>query len=188
MSIKIRGFIKTDLTCIGATHVEWIFVRRERPIGEPLGRVRWPSGVGIDNSQREGKVIMKFSNTDGRRAGVGVGCLLGGVAAAMVSMPTAAAAPDQCGADQLAGTVSSVTGQARQYLGTHPGANQVVTAAYGQPRDQASSNIRGYFTANPQEYYELRGILAPIGDAQRQCNVTLLPADLAAAYTEFMAG
>jgi heme-binding protein len=165
-----------------------MFVRREPLIAPRFGRVRWLSGAGIDNSQGEGKVIMKFSDTNGRRAGVGVGCLLGGVAAAMMSMPTAAAAPDQCDADQLAGTVSSVTGQARQYLGAHPGANQVVTAAYGQPRDQASSNIRGYFTANPQEYYELRAILAPIGDAQRQCNVTLLPADLASAYAEFMAG
>jgi heme-binding protein len=31
-------------------------------------------------------------------------------------------------------------------------------------------------------------ILAPIGDAQRQCNVTMLPPELASAYTEFMAG
>ena len=31
-------------------------------------------------------------------------------------------------------------------------------------------------------------ILAPIGDTQRQCNVSLLPADLASAYSEFMAG
>lgn len=133
---------------------------------------------------------MNFSGMSARRRGVrvGVGCLLGGVAAAMVSMPSAAAAPGRCDADQLAGTVSTVTGQARQYLGVHPGANQVVTAAYGQPRDQAASNIRGYFTANPQEYYELRGILAPIGDAQTRCNVTLLPPDLASAYTEFMAG
>ncbi len=133
---------------------------------------------------------MNFSGMSARRRGVrvGVGCLLGGVAAAMVSMPSAAAAPGRCDADQLAGTVSTVTGQARQYLGVHPGANQVVTAAYGRPRDQAASNIRGYFTANPQEYYELRGILAPIGDAQTRCNVTLLPPDLASAYTEFMAG
>ena len=45
---------------------------------------------------------------------------------------------------------------------------------------EAEANIRGYFTANPQEYYELRGILAPIGDTQRACNVSVLPPDLAA--------
>ena len=63
-----------------------------------------------------------------------------------------------------------------------------MTAAAGQPRDQAAANLRGYFTAHLQEYYDLRGILAPIGDAQRQCKVTVLPSDLASAYNEFMAG
>ncbi|PRC51258.1 hemophore-related protein, partial [Mycobacterium sp. ITM-2017-0098] len=32
------------------------------------------------------------------------------------------------------------------------------------------------------------GILAPIGDAQNNCNVTVLPADLQSAYNTFMAG
>jgi hemophore-related protein len=70
------------------------------------------------------------------------------------------------------------------YLDAHPGANQAVTAAMGRPRDQAAVNLRGYFTAHPQEYYDydLRGILAPVGDAQRQCNVSVLPPDLASAY------
>jgi hemophore-related protein len=63
-----------------------------------------------------------------------------------------------------------------------------VTTAFSQPRDQAAATLRGYFTANPGEYYDLRGILAPIGDAQQQCNMTVLPPDLAAAYSEFMAG
>lgn len=112
---------------------------------------------------------------------------IGALAAAMVMAPTANAT-DQCTAASISGTVSTVTGQARDYLNAHPGADRVVTAAYGQPRAQASADIRGYFTANPQEYVELRGILAPIGDVQRQCNVTVLPPELASAYAEFMAG
>ena len=133
---------------------------------------------------------MNLGNTHRSRrlARICAGSVLGGVAAAMLAAPPAPAAPDPCSPDQLADTVSSVTGQTRQYLGAHPAANQVVTAAYGQPRDQAASSIRGYFTAHPQEYFELRGILTPIGDAQRQCNVSVLPPDLAAAYNEFMAG
>jgi heme-binding protein len=127
-------------------------------------------------------------NAPRRVVAVGAACLVGGLAAATIAGPTASAAPDQCSADALAGTVSSVTGSARQYLASHPGANHVVTAAYGQPRPEAAANVRGYFTANPQEYYELRGILAPIGDAQRQCNVQVLPPDLASAYDQFMAG
>ena len=81
-----------------------------------------------------------------------------------------------------------MTAAARTYLDGHPGANQVVTAAYNQPRPEAAANVRGYFTANPQEYYDLRGILAPIGDVQQQCNVTVLSPELASAYSEFMAG
>ena len=57
-----------------------------------------------------------------------------------------------------------------------------------QPRPEAEANLRGYFTANPGEYYDLRGILAPLGDAQRNCNVTVLPPDLQSAYNSFMAG
>jgi hemophore-related protein len=136
------------------------------------------------------EMIMKFSSITARRTVIGIcaGGLLGGFAGATIAAPIASAAPQQCDAGSLANTVSTTTGSARAYLDAHPDTNRVVTAAMGQPRDQASANLRGYFTGHPQEYYDLRGILAPIGDAQRQCNVTVLPPDLASAYTEFMAG
>jgi heme-binding protein len=132
---------------------------------------------------------MKISSMSARRrvAGVSAGCLLGGMAIGILGAPSAAAAPD-CSPEGVSATVSTVTGAARQYLGGHPGANQVVTAAYGQPRPQAAADLRSYFTANPQEYNDLRGILAPIGDTERQCNVTALPPQLESAYDEFMAG
>jgi heme-binding protein len=131
---------------------------------------------------------MKYRGITARRTAAGICAgLLGGIAAATIAAPSAAAAPD-CSADRVAGTVSDVTGSARAYLAGHPGANQAVTAAMGQQRPQAEANLRGYFTANPQEYYDLRGILAPIGDVQSQCNVTVLPPDLASAYSTFMAG
>jgi hemophore-related protein len=134
-------------------------------------------------------MIMKFSGNTARRrvAGVAAGCLFGGVAAATIAAPNAVAAPD-CTAGGVSNTVSTTLGSARTYLNTHPGANQAVGAAFSQPRPQAASTLRGYFTANPQEYYDLKGILAPIGDTQSQCNVSVLPPDLAAAYSEFMAG
>lgn len=134
---------------------------------------------------------MKFSSivapSRQRVAGVSAGCLLGGLAIGIIGAPSAAAAPD-CSPEAVHATVSSVTGAAQQYLATHPGASQVVTAAYGQPRGDAAANIRGYFTAHPNEYYDLRGILAPIGDTERQCNVVALPPSLESAYHEFMAG
>jgi len=122
-----------------------------------------------------------------RRDAFNTAVLISGFAAAVIVAPTAGAAPD-CSPGALSNTVGSTTGSARQYLQNHPDANDVVTAAESQPRPVAAANLRGYFTAHPQEYYELRGILAPIGDAQRQCNSTLLPPDLASAYDEFMAG
>jgi hemophore-related protein len=131
---------------------------------------------------------MKFNRMSARRnvAGIAAGILLGGVAATAMA-PAASAAPD-CSAAGVSGTISTVTGSARDYLAAHPGANQVVTAAYGQPRPQAEASLRGYFTANPGEYTELRGILAPLGDTQRACNVTVLPPALSSAYEQFMAG
>ncbi|UUO01893.1 heme-binding protein [Mycolicibacterium novocastrense] len=132
---------------------------------------------------------MKIRGIAARRqiAGACAASLLGGLAAATIAAPSAMAAPD-CSASAVSGTVSNVTGAARSYLDSHPGANQAVTTAFGQPRNEASATLRGYFTANPQEYYDLRGILAPIGDVQRTCNISALPPELASAYDEFMAG
>ena len=42
--------------------------------------------------------------------------------------------------------------------------------------------------SRPHEYYDLRGILSPIGDTERQCSVTALPPNLESAFHEFMAG
>ena len=120
-------------------------------------------------------------------SGKAAAVLVGGMAVATLAAPMASAAPD-CSSAGVADTVSSVTGSAQQYLAGHPGANQVLTAAYGQPRPQAEANVRGYFTANPAEYHELRGILAPLGDTQQACNVSVLPPNLQTAYSAFMAG
>jgi hemophore-related protein len=121
-----------------------------------------------------------------RRFGLGAG-LLGVTAATLITAPSASAAPD-CSQASVTNTVDSVTGSARQYLSAHPGANAVVNQAISQPRPQASADVRSYFTAHPQEYMELRGILAPIGEKQRQCQTVALPPELASAYAEFMAG
>lgn len=121
-----------------------------------------------------------------RRTGFAAGAV-GAMAATVLAAPTASAAPD-CSPAAVSSTVNAVTGSAHQYLAAHPGANAVVTQAANQPRPEAAANVRSYFTAHPQEYYELRGILAPIGETQRQCNTTVLPPELASAYSEFMAG
>ena len=62
------------------------------------------------------------------------------------------------------------------------------TAASNQPHPQAAATLRDYFSTHPQEYSDLRGILAPIDDTERQCHVTALPPNLESAYRQFMAG
>ena len=131
---------------------------------------------------------MKISDLFARRRIAGItGCVLVGAVAAGISAAPVMAAPD-CSPAGVNTTVSSATGAAQQYLAAHPGAKQVVMTAYGQPRPEAESDLRSYFTAHPNEYYDLRGVLAPIGDTERQCNVTALPPNLESAYQEFMAG
>lgn len=122
-----------------------------------------------------------------RVSGVGVGCVLGGIGIGVVGGPLAAAAPD-CSPAGVQATVASATQSARQYLDAHPGANQAAIAASNQPHPQAAATLRDYFSTHPQEYSDLRGILAPIDDTERQCNVTALPPNLESAYHQFMAG
>src|ERR1700758_1945595 len=125
---------------------------------------------------------MKISSIVARRrvGGISAGCLLGGLTLGIIAGPSAAAAPD-CSPDGVNATVSSVTGAAQQYLAAHPDTNQVVMVAYGQSPAQAESSLRGYFTAHPQQYTDLRGILAPIADTERQCNVSALAPNMEGA-------
>lgn len=134
--------------------------------------------------------MTKFSGKSVRRqaAGFFAGCgLLTGLAATTIAAPTASAAPD-CSPAAVHSTVNSSESSAQQYLNSHPDAGAAVSNAFNEPRPQASADLRSYFTAHPQEYYDLRGILAPIGDVQQQCNTTVLSPGLASAYNEFMAG
>ncbi|MCV7228245.1 heme-binding protein [Mycolicibacterium komossense] len=115
-------------------------------------------------------------------------CAIGGLAAATLTAPSAMAEPQDCSPAGIAGTVATTSTSAKAYLAAHPGANQAVMTAQNQPRGEASATLRNYFGSNPGEYNDLRGILAPIGNAQDECHVQALPPDLASAYSEFMAG
>ena len=130
---------------------------------------------------------MKISRSPLYRWVAGVGCVLGSIGIGIVGTPSAAAAPD-CSPEGVQATVASVTGSARQYLDSHPDANQAATAASNQPHPQAAATLREYFSMHPHEYSDLPGILAPIDDTEHQCHVTALPPNLESAYHQFMAG
>jgi hypothetical protein len=53
-------------------------------------------------------------------------------------------------------------------------------------KPQAAATLRDYFSTHPQQYSDLRGILAPIADTERQCNVAARPPNLDWAYHQFM--
>lgn len=124
---------------------------------------------------------MSFSKT------MGAGFVFAGIAAAGIAAPTASAAPD-CSPAGLQNTVNSSIGEAQNYLSGRPEANRVVMTALTQPRGDAATELRSYFTANPGEYYDLRDILAPIGEQQQVCGDSGLSPALTSAYNQFVAG
>jgi heme-binding protein len=106
---------------------------------------------------------------------------VGGLVAATIAVPTAAAQP-QCTAAGLSnalGTVSSATGA---YLTSHPGANDVVTEAGGLPAGEGENSIRTYFVTHPQEWADLQAIAQPLRALRQQCNVDVAPAQIARLF------
>jgi hemophore-related protein len=134
---------------------------------------------------------MTISVTAVRRGFVGAfaTCALGGVAAATIAVPSAAAQPAQpgCAASDFSRTASGVLASASGWLDTHPGANDVLSAA-GMQGSGAEQSVRDYFVAHPQEYQELRGIAAPMIDQQRSCGPAIQPMQIAALYQALSQG
>ncbi|MGA5465008.1 heme-binding protein [Mycobacterium sp. NPDC050041] len=119
------------------------------------------------------------------RRGIGgafAACLLGGAAAATIALPAASAQPDPCSASGYATTASGVLNAAGGYLATHPGANDVLTAAVNQPAADAERNVRGYFESHPNEYFDLQNIARPLTDLRNRCGTAVTPGQLATLF------
>jgi hemophore-related protein len=106
---------------------------------------------------------------------------IGGVAAAIVAAPSASAA-DPCSASNFATTASGVLASAGGYLDTHPGANDVLTAAGSLPAADAENSVRSYFLGHPGEFLDLQGIVRPLQDLRNQCGVAVSPSQLATLF------
>jgi heme-binding protein len=111
--------------------------------------------------------------------GVVASCLVGAVAAVATTPLTAGAQPSPCTASSLAATASGVLSAAGGYLDSHPGANDVLTAAASQSQADARASVRGYFSAHPNEALDLNNIAQPLRDLRKQCNVSMTLPELA---------
>ena len=113
--------------------------------------------------------------------------VLAGAIAAPSPRPLPQRPPTVARASVQHGQLGDANAQRIPYIS--PGRNQVVDCRVRPAGDRwPRAHLRSYFTANPTEYHELRGILAPIGDTQRQCNVACCLPGLSTAYDQFMAG
>jgi len=106
-------------------------------------------------------------------------CIVSGVAAVASTPLTAGAEPSQCTASGFATTASGVLNTAGGYLDSHPGANDVLTAAVNQSPEDARSSVRGYFASHPNEALDLNNIVQPLRDMRKQCNLSVTLSQLA---------
>lgn len=126
-------------------------------------------------------------NLTGKTFGRGIGAtFVGGLAVAMIAAPAANAEP--CRADVATATISQVSGDASRYLAAHPGANNALSNALTQPRDQATNTVRSYFLGTPGEYFDLKNITAPLQNLRNQCGGSFAGSDLISAFDEFQMG
>ena len=83
---------------------------------------------------------------------------------------------------------SGVLAEAGGYLGAHPGANNVLTAAATQAPEEARANVRGYFMGNPGEFLDLQRIAGPLKDLRNQCGIAVGPGQLATLFETMSEG
>jgi hemophore-related protein len=109
------------------------------------------------------------------RAGALAGGLLFGIA------PSAAAAPTNCTAADLAGVSAGVSASTAAYLFTHPDVNAFLTGLAGSPRDSLSAQLKDYLDANPTVRNELGAIRQPLVDLNDRCGTSGAPEGTAPA-------
>jgi heme-binding protein len=128
-----------------------------------------------------------ISETTVRRGlyGMFAGSLIGAAATAMIVLPSAKAAPDECNASGVATTQSSVSLSMSTYLQTHPQANQALTDIAKQPPTMAQASYKTYFADNPSVTTDLKGIQQPVTDLSSQCGIQSTSGQLTDALKTF---
>jgi hemophore len=98
---------------------------------------------------------------------------LGGVAAAVLALPSAAAATDPCAASEIARTIGTVATNAGSYLDSHPATNTALTSAARQDPQQALGTLKTYFDANPQVGRDMSTLQQPLQSLSTQCKLPI---------------
>ncbi|GAY15221.1 hypothetical protein MSZK_19470 [Mycobacterium sp. shizuoka-1] len=70
------------------------------------------------------------------------------------------------------------------YLASHPGADDVLTAAATQSPEDAKASVRSYFIGHPGELLDLQNIAGPLRDLRNQCGVAVSPGQLALLFEQ----
>ena len=110
--------------------------------------------------------------------------VLGGVATAIVMLPTAKGAPDPCSAANLTETISTVNHQISLYLQGHPETNTALADVAKQSPFAAQSAFASYFEAHPQEASDLRAAQKPLVDLGNQCGYQVTPGQVLGALSD----
>jgi hemophore len=97
---------------------------------------------------------------------------VGGVAVAVLAVPSATAATDPCAASELARTIGSVATSMGTYLDAHPETNQALTTiSQQQAGPQSLGSVKTYFDANPQVAKDMQQLQQPLVNLSARCKL-----------------
>ena len=97
---------------------------------------------------------------------------VGGVAVAVLAVPSATAATDPCAASELANTIGSVATSMGTYLDAHPETNKALTTiSQQQAGPQSLGSVKSYFDANPQAAKDMQQLQQPLVSLSTRCRL-----------------
>lgn len=103
----------------------------------------------------------------------------GGVATAVVMVPSATAASDPCAASQVSKTAGSVAKSTGEYLDAHPETNDVMSSALQQqPGPQTLGMLKTYFDAHPGVQRDFQKLTEPLTSLTTKCRLPVSLPDL----------
>ncbi|AKN15503.1 hypothetical protein MHAE_18107 [Mycobacterium haemophilum DSM 44634] len=107
-------------------------------------------------------------------AGLIAAVLPGAAVAAVLTGPSATAAPDPCAASEMARTIGSVAKSMGDYLDAHPETNQTMTTLLQQQAGpQSLTSLKSYFEANPKVAGDLQTMSQPLAGLTTQCKLPI---------------